>query len=80
MQTVNPVGLTQGITTSDGVVTVNFAGIPGIVYHIQRATSPSGRWLIVDTQTAPATGLFSYTDPSPPQPSAFYRLMQSVAP
>lgn len=77
---VNPGGLVQSLTPGVGAVTVNFAGIPGFGYDIQRATSPAGPWTTVATSTAPANGLFSYTDPSPPQPTAFYRLQQSIAP
>lgn len=77
---VNPGGLVQSLTPAVGAVTVNFAGIPGFTYDIQRATSPAGPWTTVATSTAPANGLFSYTDPSPPQPTAFYRLRQTIAP
>jgi len=78
IQVINPGGLVQTITTSSG--TVNLAGIPGFSYHIERATDLAGPWVRVDTQIAPARGLFHYTDPSPPQPSAYYRLLQTVNP
>jgi hypothetical protein len=77
VQVGNPGGLAQGVSPSGGSVTVNFAGIPGYLYDIQRATDPGGPWATVATQTAPANGLFSYTDPSPPQPTAYYRLMHN---
>jgi len=82
VQVVNPGGLAQSISTSGSAVTVNFAGIPGFTYDIQRATTltPTPDWATVATRIAPANGLFSYIDPSPPTPTAFYRLMQSVAP
>jgi len=73
---INPGGLAQTISVSGGAVTVNFAGIPGYTYDIQRATDPGGPWTMVATQTAPANGLFSYTDPSPPAPTAYYRLIE----
>ena len=73
---VNPGGLAQAISVSGGSVTIDFAGIPGYTYDIQRATAPDGPWTTVATQTAPPNGLFSYTDPSPPAPTAYYRLLE----
>ena len=76
VQVVSPGGIVQSVTSNGGVLVANFAGIPGFNYEIQRATSPSGPWSTLVTQPAPANGLFSYTDPSPLSPSAFYRLIQ----
>lgn len=80
VQVVTPGGLVQSITVGAGItsVTVNFAGIPGFEYNVQRTTDTAVPWVIVDTQTAPIHGLFSYTDPDPPHPKAFYRLMQPI--
>ncbi len=76
VQVVSPGGIVQSVTSNGGVLVANFAGIPGFNYEIQRATSPGGPWSTLVTQPAPANGLFSYTDPSPLSPSAFYRLIQ----
>jgi autotransporter-associated beta strand protein len=75
---VTAVGLVQTITTGGGAVTVNFAGIPGHSYQVQRADDVNFTVNVttLTTITAPAAGLFSYTDNSPPTPTAYYRLMQ----
>jgi len=73
----NAVGYAQTITgISSGSVSVRFAGIPGHAYDIQRATSVSGPWQIIATTNAPPMGVWTFTDNSPPQPSAFYRTAQ----
>jgi hypothetical protein len=77
---VNVGGLAQSINTSGGAVTINFAGIPGVAYDIQREASLSGPWATLTTEIAPADGLFSYTDPNPPATMAFYRLIQHINP
>ena len=56
-------------------MTINFAGIPGYQYLVERAsdasfTSPE----VVLTTNAPSAGLFIYTDDDPPQPTAYYRM------
>jgi len=73
---VTPGGLVGGIASSDGVMTVQFAGVPGLNYEIQRATKPDGPWSPQASQFAPAKGMFRHTDPNPPTPTAFYRLRQ----
>jgi hypothetical protein len=72
----NPGSLAQSITVAGGSVTIGFAGFPGDSYEIQRATDLGGPWDKVDTQVAPADGLFTYKDPNPPVPLAYYRLQQ----
>jgi len=73
------------ITVSTGVAklpTVTFAGIPGYMYVVQRATNltPPIAWVNISTNTAPASGLMTNTDgfaglSIPPYPtSAFYRM------
>ncbi len=74
-------GQATGLISPGGSgVTVNFAGLPGYNYSVQRSTnlmSGSG-WVTIWTTNAPAGGLFNYTDsfsglggvPS----SAYYRL------
>lgn len=76
VELVHPGGRIRSVNTSGGSVAIHFAGIPDFEYDIQRATDPGGPWTVVDTQTAPARGLFNYTDPSPPQPTAYYRLIE----
>jgi hypothetical protein len=70
-------------------VTLTFYGVPGYHYTVQREPSLSGPWanIIVTSGiasidnskgytviTAPAGGVFTVTDPSPPAGSAFYQL------
>jgi hypothetical protein len=73
----NAVGqLTGNIYQSgDGGVTTTWAGIPGSSYVVQRSTDLSS-WTDLWTTNAPAAGVFSFTDPSPPNP-AYYRVRQN---
>jgi hypothetical protein len=54
--------------------TMVFAGVPGFTYVVQVTTNLSGtpNWTDKLTTNAPTTGLFRFTDNSPPSP-AFYR-------
>jgi fibronectin-binding autotransporter adhesin len=61
------------ITVSGGTATMNFAGIPGDAYYVQRSTDLS-TWTTISTNPAPANGVFQFIDNSPPGTSAFYRL------
>lgn len=61
------------ITTTGGATTLSFAGIPGYGYSVQVSTNLTD-WSTVWTTNAPADGVFQFTDGSPPQPTAFYRL------
>ncbi len=72
-------GQMASITVNGGTAAVNFAGIPGNTYYVQRTASlaPTA-WATVSTNMAPTNGVFQFIDPNPPQPSAFYRL--STAP
>ena len=69
-------GQAQQISASGGRVTVQFAGIPGYTYRVLRATDAAFTQDVttLDTITAPANGLFSYTDLNPPNPTAYYRM------
>ena len=49
------------IATGGNAVTVNFAGIPGVNYGVQRSTNLVS-WTTIWTTNAPAGGLFNYTD------------------
>ncbi|MEI8290076.1 MAG: autotransporter-associated beta strand repeat-containing protein [Verrucomicrobiota bacterium] len=63
------------VDTSSGSATLNFAGIPGLSYSVQRSTNVN--FIPFDTlwtTNAPAGGLFQFIDLSAPTPSAFYRL------
>jgi hypothetical protein len=60
-------------TLSDGRIGLKFHGIPGRRYQIQRSTDLSV-WTPLADVTANALGAMSFTDESPPQPNAFYRL------
>lgn len=52
---------------------VQFASTPGYTYRIQRATSLTGPWTDITTNTAPANGFVTYQDTSAPAGTAFYR-------
>ena len=56
-----------------GAIGVRFQGIPGRNYRIERSTDLTA-WQNLASVIAGATGEVSYTDPAPPQPSAYYRL------
>jgi uncharacterized delta-60 repeat protein len=56
----------------DGKVDLTFRGIPGRSYTVQRSTNLL-TWTTLATVTATADGRITVTDPSPPQPSAYYR-------
>jgi len=74
---VNAGGMVQTINTSGGgAVVIHSAGIPGDQYDLQRsATVTFTSFTVLLTTNAPFNGLFNFTDPSPPTPNAFYRLM-----
>ena len=66
---------TPPISTINGTAVLNFAGIPGYSYSVQRSTNVNFTTFdILWTTNAPSSGLFQFTDPNPPQPTAFYRL------
>jgi hypothetical protein len=67
--------LSGSISISSNTVTTTWAGIPGSSNVVQRSTDLS-TWIDLWTTNAPAAGVFSFTDPSPPQPTAYYRLRQ----
>ena len=69
--TQNPPVLTS---LPGGKMGIAFHGIPGRSYVIQRSTNGLDNWATLATVTADASGMVSFTDPSPPVGSAFYRL------
>jgi hypothetical protein len=70
-----PGGVAQQITVVGGVATVNFAGIPGYPYIVQRAEDVSFtvNLTTVLTTNAPADGLFTCEDGTSLS-QAYYRL------
>ena len=76
---ISAVGGPQTITVSGSTVTVNFAGIPGYTYAVQRSTNLVS-WVTLITTNAPPAGLFIYTDDfsdlGGPPASAYYRTAQ----
>lgn len=63
------------IEKSGSDVVITFIGVPGRNYQVQRAPAVTGPWTNVGgVQTAPASGVLTYTDISAPSPS-FYRLI-----
>jgi hypothetical protein len=68
------VGQYNTLSVGEGIVTVQFGGIPGYRYHVQRSVDMTA-WESLATTNAPRGGLFQFQDTSPPQPAAFYRLM-----
>jgi hypothetical protein len=72
---------TVTVTPGGSSVTVNFAGIPGDTYEVERATTLSpANWYNLGNVTAALNGLFNYTDNftdlgGTPPSSAYYRLV-----
>ena len=66
----NPPVMTR---SADGQVSLSFRGIPGRSYLIQRSTDLQ-RWVTVATVTASEIGTIEWQDPTPPQPTSYYRL------
>jgi hypothetical protein len=58
-----------------GTKRIAFFGIPGRTYAIQRSTTMApGSWTQIAAVTAGANSTVTFDDPSPPEPSAFYRI------
>jgi len=55
---------------------VNFKGVPGLTYRLQRAASVTGPWDTIATYTVPASGLIQHHETSPLPGAAFYRTVQ----
>lgn len=62
------------ISASGGNVKIRFAGIPGFTYKVEKASSVTGPWEVVQEPTAPANGVWEFLDSSPLTPTGFYRL------
>jgi hypothetical protein len=52
---------------------ISFSGIPGRTYGIHRSTNMSN-WTKVGESTASENSTVNFDDPTPPQPSVFYRI------
>lgn len=77
----SPRGWFAGFASANGdSFTLNLRGRPGWTYYLERSTNLP-LWTTVWTNTAPASGLFDYTDNFDdllePPPNAFYRLRAS---
>ena len=53
---VKGVGEARAITLTGGVATVDFAGIPGYAYDVQRSTNGMATWQVILTTNAPGDG------------------------
>lgn len=71
---LNPNNPPQLTPIAGGAMRLGFNGIPGRVYGIQRSTDLS-TWTQIATPTASSTGAVTIDDPSPPEGSAFYRII-----
>ena len=71
---LNPRNPPKITVLTGGAVGVDFFGIPGRIYGIQRSPDLSN-WTQIAAPTAAANGEVRIEDPSPPQPSAFYRIV-----
>ncbi|HSU53578.1 MAG TPA: hypothetical protein VLT36_05935 [Candidatus Dormibacteraeota bacterium] len=52
---------------------LNFSGVPGSAYRLQRAPTLNGPWATSSPQTAPASGWLQFWDVFPPPGQALYR-------
>jgi hypothetical protein len=66
-------GQSQIASVSGGTATLNFAGIPGYGYSVQRSTNLMN-WATIWTTNAPLNGMFQVIDPTAPEANAYYRL------
>jgi hypothetical protein len=68
----NPARLTP---LSGGRMGIQFNGIPGVAYQLQRSTDLAS-WTTIATITAGSRGEIDFTDENPPAPNGFYRLFK----
>jgi Rax2 C-terminal beta propeller domain len=76
---IPPEGAIRRIGLGLGSVTLDFLGLPGSVYELQRATDVRftlNRTTLLTTNPPSPSGLCRYTDTSPPSAAAFYRLQR----
>ena len=80
----NAAGISPSITVSGGTRAISLAGVPGSQFTVQRSTNLTD-WVNLDGGsgttnsiiTASTNGLWTFNDPNPPEPSAFYRTVQA---
>ena len=80
----NVAGISQSVTVSGGTRMVSLAGVPSSQFMVQRSTNLTD-WVNMDGSsgatnsicTACTNGLWNFTDPNPPKPSAYYRTVQA---
>jgi concanavalin A-like lectin/glucanase superfamily protein/Big-like domain-containing protein len=73
LATNQPSGNMLPLSAIPGGFLVNFTGIPGRSYTVQRAPSVTGPWTTLGTVTVDSSGIGTYSDTNPPAGSAFYR-------
>jgi hypothetical protein len=76
-----PGGIAREISVKDGIVTLTFYGTPGQQYGVQRTASltPPITWTTLTTGeplSPEEDGVFTFTDPAPPDGTAYYRCFQ----
>jgi len=59
-----------------GGYSINFKGIPDLIYRLQRAPSISGPWETILTQLAPASGLIEFHETTLLPDAAFFRTVK----
>ena len=64
------------ISDGSGGYFIRSSGPPNMSYRLQRSSAVIGPWLIISTNTAPASGLVEYHDTAPLAGQAFYRAIQ----
>jgi hypothetical protein len=69
----DPSGNLLPLTAIPGGFSVNFAGIPGRTYTLQRAESVTGPWSNLTSVIVGPTGIGTFDDTNSPPPTAFYR-------
>lgn len=74
ISTTAAVSSVREISASGGTVKIRFAGIPGFSYTVERASVVTGPWSVKQTTTAPANGVWEFSDSSPLETTGFYRL------
>jgi alpha-tubulin suppressor-like RCC1 family protein len=63
----------NSIILTGKIPTMNFLGMPGASYSVERSTDLSV-WSRIWTTNEPGSGMFRFTDSAAPQPKAYYRL------
>ncbi len=70
-------GLAQSITFNGPTAVVNFAGVPGYSYEVQRTTNLlSPNWTVLLITNAPPKGVWQFIETNPPPGGAYYRTRQ----